>query len=55
MAPIVVPGVLLDVAGFRGVDVLPAADGITGDELAAIAAAQGVDVPDGGAIVIRSG
>ena len=55
VAPIVVPGVLLDVAGFRGVDVLPPAEPVSGDELAATAAAQGVEVSAGGAVVIRSG
>lgn len=55
VAPIVVPGILLDVAGFKGVEVLPAAHGITADELAATAESQGVEVPAGGAVVIRSG
>ncbi len=55
VAPIVVPGVLLDVAGFRGLEALPPGEPISADELAATASAQGVEVPEQGAVVIRSG
>lgn len=53
--PIVVDGVLLDVAGHLGVDTLPAGHGISAAELAATAAADWLEVPAGGAVVIRSG
>lgn len=53
--PIVVGGVLLDVAGRRGVDHLPAGEGIGADELAEVAAAQGLGSTRGGAVLIRTG
>ena len=49
------PGVLLDVAAHRGVDNLPAGEAITGDELRAVAEAQGVELPRGGVVLVRSG
>lgn len=49
------PGVLLDVARYRGVDSLPAGEPITGDELRAVAEAEGVQPPRGGVILVRSG
>jgi kynurenine formamidase len=54
--PIVVGrGVLLDVAGLHGVDVLPPAHPITAGELEAAASRQGVDVRAGDAVLVRSG
>jgi kynurenine formamidase len=48
-------GVLLDVAGQRGVPVLPAAEAIGGDELAAVAAAQGTALEAGDVVLVRTG
>jgi kynurenine formamidase len=52
--PIVCRGVLLDVAGCRGA---PVGDGeaITAAELTGVAARQHVELPKGGAVLIRSG
>lgn len=55
VAPIVCRGVLLDVAGHRGVDTLPPGEAITAAELAQVAAAEGVRLPERGAILVRSG
>lgn len=55
IAPFFCRGVLLDVAGRRGVESLPAGDAITADELREVAIAQGVELPRGGAVLIRSG
>jgi kynurenine formamidase len=55
VAPIFCHGVLLDVAGQRGVPSLPAGEPITADELRAVAAAEGVELPRGGAVLVRSG
>ncbi len=53
--PIFVRGVLLDVAGSRGVDALPAGEPIGANELKKVAEAEGVQVPRGGAVLVRSG
>jgi kynurenine formamidase len=53
--PLVCRGVLLDICGQRGVEVLPARYGITADDLAACAAAQGVDVKPGDVLLVRTG
>jgi kynurenine formamidase len=53
--PIVARGVLLDVAGYRGVDTLPAGEPISADELRRVLAAEGVELPRGGAVLVRSG
>lgn len=53
--PIVVAGVLLDVAGHRGVEHLEPGSAIGADELAAVAKAQQVELPAGGAALIRTG
>lgn len=55
VAPIFVRGVLLDVAGYRGVESLPPGEPITADELRAVASAAGVELPRGGAVLVRSG
>jgi kynurenine formamidase len=48
-------GVLLDVPRHRGVDVLAPEDRITGEELDAIAAAQGVAIESGDIVLLRTG
>jgi kynurenine formamidase len=55
VAPIFCRGVLLDVAGHRGTQTLPAGEPITGDELRAVAIAQGTALPPDGAVLVRSG
>jgi kynurenine formamidase len=55
VAPILCKGVLLDIAGHRGIDSLPAGEPITADELQSVADGQGVHLPRGGAVLIRSG
>jgi kynurenine formamidase len=54
-APLFCRGVLLDVAGHRGVSSLPAGERITADELREVATRQGVTIPEGGAVLVRSG
>jgi kynurenine formamidase len=53
--PLLGPGVLLDVAGWKGVDRLPPRYGISGDELIACAASQGVEVHSGDVLLVRTG
>jgi kynurenine formamidase len=53
--PIVARGVLLDVPAYRGVDCLPGGSAVTGDELAAVAKHQGVEVQAGDVVLIRTG
>jgi kynurenine formamidase len=53
--PIIARGVLLDVAGHKGVDVLPASYGITVEDLRQTAAAQGVKLEDGDVVMVRTG
>jgi kynurenine formamidase len=53
--PLFCPGVLLDVAGFRGVDAVPPGQPITADELRQVAQTEAVDLPRGGAVLVRSG
>jgi kynurenine formamidase len=48
-------GVLLDVARAKGLDVLEPAYAITGDDLSATAAAQGVEVRSGDIALVRTG
>lgn len=48
-------GVLLDVAGHRGVDTLPLDAAIGADELQAVAEAQGVEVGEGDLLLVRTG
>ena len=48
-------GVMLDVAGYRGVEVLPAHEPIYADELQAVASAQNVEVRAGDIVMIRTG
>ena len=53
--PLVCRGVLLDVAGLRGVDVLPGGYGITAEDLASAEREAGVGVRAGDVALIRSG
>ncbi|MBX5496113.1 MAG: cyclase family protein [Bryobacteraceae bacterium] len=53
--PIIARAVLIDVAGWKGVDALPANFAIGPKELQAALAAQGVDVNPGDAVLIRTG
>ena len=55
VAPLFCRGVLLDVAGKRGVTSLPPGEAITADELREVATAEGVELPRGGAVLVRSG
>jgi kynurenine formamidase len=55
VAPIVAPGVLLDVAGYRGVDSLPSGERVRRRELEAVAAAQGVTIVPGSVALVRIG
>ena len=53
--PLLGRGVLLDVAGHRGVDRLPARHEISADELSSCAAAQGIEVRRGDVLLVRTG
>lgn len=55
IGPIVAPGVLLDVAGLKGVDCLPAGYAITVEDLEACCARQGVSVEAGDVVLVRTG
>jgi kynurenine formamidase len=55
MQPMFCRGVLLDVAGLHGVDVLPGGYGISRDDLEAAARKAGVEVRPGDAALVRSG
>jgi kynurenine formamidase len=53
--PLVKRGVLLDVAGWKGTCPLPPASVIGAEDLAACAAAQGVEVQAGDVLLVRTG
>jgi len=55
MPPIITRGVLLDVAGYKQVDVLPDAYAITAADIQGTLAAQGTHVRPGTAVLIRTG
>ena len=55
IAPMVTRGVLIDVAGFRGVDRIPSGDLISAEELQAAAAAVAVSVGAGDVVLVRTG
>jgi kynurenine formamidase len=55
MPPILTRAVLLDVARYRNVDVLPDAYSITGEDIAGTQAAQGTNIQPGTAILVRTG
>jgi kynurenine formamidase len=53
--PLLRRGVLLDVAGWKGVDRLAPRTAVSGPELAACAAGQGVEVRAGDVLLVRTG
>ncbi|HVS35091.1 MAG TPA: cyclase family protein [Gemmataceae bacterium] len=53
--PLVRRGVLLDVCGHKGQRLLPPRSGVTADDLAGCAAAQGVEVQPGDVLLVRTG
>jgi kynurenine formamidase len=53
--PLVCRGILLDVCGHKGERFLPALYGITADDLAGCAAAEGVEVRAGDVLLVRTG
>ncbi len=53
--PIIARGILLDIAGFKGVDQLPPSYGIGAEDLAAAAERQGVTLQTGDVVAIRTG
>lgn len=53
--PIITRGVLIDVAGFRKVDALPAHYRITAEELKAVLAHQGTQLRPGDTVLVRTG
>lgn len=55
MPPIITRAILLDVAGFKGVDVLPDCYVITADDIRGTLAAQGSQVQPGTAVLVRTG
>jgi kynurenine formamidase len=55
MPPIVTRGVLLDVAGAKGGDPLPAADAITRADIERTCAAQGTELRAGDVVLVRTG
>lgn len=52
---VITRGVLVDVPRFRGVDWLEPREPVTGDELRAVLASQGVEVEAGDALLLRTG
>lgn len=55
MPPIIMRGVLLDVAGYKGVDVLPDAYAITPEDLQATMEKQGTEISENTAVLVRTG
>ena len=55
LPPIITRGVLIDVAGHQGVDVLKGAEGISSDDLKAALAVQGTELRPRDAVLIRTG
>lgn len=55
MPPIITRAVLLDVAGYKGVDILPDAYAITPDDIKRTMEKQGTVITDGTAVLIRTG
>ena len=55
MEPIVARGVLLDVAGVKGVEVLPGGYGITAQDLEAALEKAGIAIRRGDTVLVRSG
>jgi kynurenine formamidase len=55
MPPLIGRGILADVAGDQGVDMLPAGYAIQPDELDAVLAKQGVEVHEGDTVLVHTG
>jgi len=55
LPPLFTRGVLLDVAGHRGVECLPAGSPVDADEVAAIARDQGVEIREYDVVLFRTG
>jgi kynurenine formamidase len=55
MPPIIARGVLIDVAGHRGVEMLPPGYAVQPDELDAVLASQGVAVNEGDVVLVHTG
>lgn len=55
MPPIVARGLLLDVAAYKGVDMLPPAYGIGADDIRGAMEAQGSVIGEGTAVLVRTG
>jgi kynurenine formamidase len=53
--PIILRGVMLDIAGYKGLEVLPDSYGITGEDLAGCAEAQKLEITANTAVLIRTG
>jgi kynurenine formamidase len=53
--PIIARGVMLDIAGLHGVDVLPPSYGIDSGDLRGAASRQGVELRPGDVVLVRSG
>ena len=53
--PIILRGVMLDIAAYKGLEVLPDSYGISGDDLAGCAGALGVEITPQTAALIRTG
>lgn len=53
--PLVMRGVLLDMAGYKETEVLPPSYGINGEDLAGCEEKQGVKISEGTAVLIRTG
>jgi len=53
--PLLGPGVLLDIAGYKGQSPLPPMYGISADDMKACAAAQGITVVPGDVLLVRTG
>jgi kynurenine formamidase len=55
IAPIAARGVLIDVAGFRGVDMLSSGESVGADELKACLQVQGTGIEPGDVVLVRTG
>ena len=53
--PVIARGILLDIAGLKGISQLPPSYGIGADDLAAAATRQGVSIETGDVVIVRTG
>lgn len=53
--PLLGRGILLDIAGWKGQEILPAKYGISADELSSCAKAEGVEMRKGDVLLVRTG